>query len=253
MLDDPLRVRPLLQQDSPRATIARAADYSATMKLPVRLAAASSAMRMLLLHRRIEAVGSRIEFPVIRLWRARRLVSGDASIGGVRAGCGEQRVVQCVLNEQRRRGMAGGDIRPIATDAPAGGKEHPGVRSGATVQQLVVGAHHANNHNANNHTSAQMVRGRAQNCGSQAAAGRSDACDLESEIDGSSSSVGTQPRERERAPAGPQSRSRQGPRIVEVMPDGVIRIVPLDACPAALRSAHGEPEDPFAHGFESVP
>ena len=41
------------------------------------------------------------------------------------------------------------------------------------VQQLVVGAHHANNR-----TSAQMVRGRAQNSGSQAAARQSNAPDL---------------------------------------------------------------------------
>jgi hypothetical protein len=46
-----------------------------------------------------------------------------------------------------------------------------------------------------------------------------------------------------------------GRRVVEVTPEGVIRIVPLDGSPAAAgpRSAHDEPEDPFARGLESVP
>jgi hypothetical protein len=45
-----------------------------------------------------------------------------------------------------------------------------------------------------------------------------------------------------------------GRRIVEVTPEGVIRIVPLDAnqAPRAARPAH-ESEAPFACGLETVP
>ena len=45
-----------------------------------------------------------------------------------------------------------------------------------------------------------------------------------------------------------------GRRIVEVTPEGVIRIVPLDADQSTrATSARCEPEDPFARGLEIVP
>jgi hypothetical protein len=45
-----------------------------------------------------------------------------------------------------------------------------------------------------------------------------------------------------------------GRRVVEVTPDGVIRIVPLNMFLGASRYVHEKPEDdPFACGLESVP
>jgi hypothetical protein len=45
-----------------------------------------------------------------------------------------------------------------------------------------------------------------------------------------------------------------GRLVVEITPDGVIRIVPFVATSAsAPPSAPAEPEDPFARGLESVP
>jgi hypothetical protein len=45
-----------------------------------------------------------------------------------------------------------------------------------------------------------------------------------------------------------------GRMTIEIAPDGVIRIVPLDVCPAsALRTEPEGPDDPFARGLENVP
>jgi hypothetical protein len=45
-----------------------------------------------------------------------------------------------------------------------------------------------------------------------------------------------------------------GRMTIEIAPDGVIRIVPLDACLVRPpRTEHEGPDDPFACGLESVP
>jgi hypothetical protein len=45
-----------------------------------------------------------------------------------------------------------------------------------------------------------------------------------------------------------------GRRVVEITPDGLIRIVPIEASgPVVSDTGHDEPEDPFARGREIVP
>jgi hypothetical protein len=45
-----------------------------------------------------------------------------------------------------------------------------------------------------------------------------------------------------------------GRMTIELGPDGVIRIVPIEASrPVAPHTGHDEPEDPFARGLEIVP
>jgi hypothetical protein len=45
-----------------------------------------------------------------------------------------------------------------------------------------------------------------------------------------------------------------GQRVIEISPDGVIRIIPLDASLVVIRRFPPDgSEDPFASGLESVP
>jgi hypothetical protein len=45
-----------------------------------------------------------------------------------------------------------------------------------------------------------------------------------------------------------------GQRMVEITPDGLIRIVPIEASrPVTSHTRYDEPEDPFARGLEGVP
>ncbi len=126
-----------------------------------------------LLHAHVEAMRARVELAQISVSRAGlRVVGRHEGIRVVHALDGELGVVEQKLHEEWRGRGARGEIGPIAFAAPSGGKEHPGVRRDASVEQPFIGAHHAGDG-----ARRERFGRRAQQGGAQAAAREADAAD----------------------------------------------------------------------------